>query len=82
MNSLGREDCSDFEKSIRKYLKQGRDKLSKDLAGTREAIKLIAEDKTRDFMRVMDKGLDKNERSFLSELKYQVCTNPFAMAMA
>lgn len=59
---------SDFEKTIKQYLKQGKDKLSRDLAGTREAIRLIAEDKTRDFLKTMDKGLDKEEREFLSSL--------------
>ena len=68
MNSLNREDYSGVEKSIRKYLKEGQEKLSKDLSGTREAIKLIAEDKTKDFMRVMDKGLNKEERSFMVDL--------------
>ena len=59
---------SDFEKTIKLYLKQGREKLSKDLAGTREAIKLIADDKTRDFLKTMDRGLDREERDFLSAL--------------
>ena len=59
---------SDFEKTIKLYLKQGREKLSKDLAGTREAIKLIADDKTRNFLKTMDRGLDKEERNFLSAL--------------
>lgn len=63
--------CSDsncFEKTIKEYLKQGREKLENDLTGTREAIKLIAEDKTRDFIRIMDRGLDKQEREFLNTL--------------
>ncbi len=59
---------SDFEKTIKQYLKQGREKLTKDLAGTREAIRLIADDKTRDFLRTMDRGLNKEERDFLSAL--------------
>lgn len=58
----------DFEKTIKQYLKQGKEKLSKDLAGTREAIKLIADDKTRDFLKTMDRGLNKEERDFLSAL--------------
>lgn len=58
----------DFEKTIKEYLKQGREKLEKDLSGTREAIRLIACDKTKDFVRTMDKGLDKTEREFLSSL--------------
>jgi hypothetical protein len=29
-------------------------------------MKIIAGEKTRDFIRTMDKGLDKNEREFLS----------------
>lgn len=57
-----------FEVTIRKYLNQGKDKLENDLAGTREAIRLIAMDKTRDFIQVMDKGLSKEEREFLSAL--------------
>jgi hypothetical protein len=59
---------SDFEKTIKEFLKEGREKLANDLAGTREAIKLIANDKTRDFLKTMDKGLDKEEREFLSGL--------------
>ncbi len=59
---------SEFEKTIKKYLKQGREKLTNELSGTREAIKLIACDRTRDFIRVMDKGLDKDEREFLISL--------------
>jgi hypothetical protein len=58
----------DFEKTIKEYLKQGREKLVNDLAGTREVIKLIANDKTKDFLKTMDKGLDKEERDFLSAL--------------
>ncbi len=59
---------SEFESKIKEYLKQGREKLKNDLAGTREAIRLIAGDKTRDFMQVTDRGLDKQEREFLSIL--------------
>lgn len=69
MSSIKKYSSSDeFEKDIKEYLKQGREKLENDLAGTREAIKLIAEDKTRDFIRIMDRGLDKEEREFLSTL--------------
>ena len=59
---------TEFEKTIKEYLKQGKDKLEKDLAGTREAIKLIATDKTKNFMITMDKGLSKDEREFLNKL--------------
>ncbi len=58
----------DFESTIREYLKQGREKLINDLTGTREAIKIIAKDKTRDFMLVTDKGLNKEERDYLIEV--------------
>lgn len=58
----------DFEKTMKEYLKQGKDKLTNDLAGTREAIRLIAEDKTKDFLKTMDKGLDKSEREYLAML--------------
>jgi hypothetical protein len=58
----------DFEKTIKRYLKQAKDKLNGDLAGTREAIKLIAADKARDFIETMDRGLDKEEREFLKAL--------------
>lgn len=69
MTSNGEErNSGEFEKTIREYLKEGREKLANDLAGTREAIKLIARDKTKDFLKTMDKGLDKEERDFLSAL--------------
>lgn len=68
MEQAGYKKRYDFEKTIREYLRQGREKLDKDLVGTREAIKLIAMDKTRDFMQAMDKGLDQDERDFLSAL--------------
>lgn len=58
----------DFESTIREYLKQGREKLIKDLTGTREAIKIIAKDRTRDFMLVTDRGLNKEERDYLIEV--------------
>lgn len=57
-----------FDSTIREYLKQGREKLIKDLTGTREAIKLIANDKARDFMLVTDRGLNKEERDYLVEI--------------
>lgn len=59
---------SSFESTIREYLKQARSKLEYELTGTREAMKLIAIDKTQDFLKVMDKGLDKEERDYLSAL--------------
>ena len=57
-----------FENLIKDYLHQGKEKLEKDLAGTREAIKLIAKEKTRQFMRTMDKGLSSEEREFLNSI--------------
>lgn len=62
------ENSIDFEKRIRQYLQQGMDKLESDLAGTREAIKLVAIEKTKEFIRVMDKGLNKEERDYLSAM--------------
>ncbi|RCX13200.1 hypothetical protein DFR58_11817 [Anaerobacterium chartisolvens] len=62
------EKQSAFEKAIREYLKQGQQKLESDLAGTREAIKLIADEKTKNFMRTMDHGLDRAEREYLMAL--------------
>ncbi len=63
-----RDDYSNFEITIREYLKQGREKLENDLVGTREAIRLIAKDKTRNFIKTMDRGLDKDEREYLGAL--------------
>lgn len=57
-----------FEEKIKQYLEQAKKKLENELSGTREAIKLIAGDKTRDFIQVTDRGLDKEEREFLSVL--------------
>ncbi len=61
-------NSAEFERTIKAYLKQARDKLNGDLAGTREAIKLIAADKAKDFVEAMDRGLDKQEREFLKAL--------------
>lgn len=61
-------NCVDFERTIKRYLKQAKEKLNGDLTGTREAIKLIAADKARDFIETMDRGLDKGEREFLKAL--------------
>ncbi|MDP4093989.1 MAG: hypothetical protein Q8920_11585 [Bacillota bacterium] len=68
MDSIKECKSEEFERTIKEYLKQGKEKLEKDLTGTREAIKLIAMDKTRDFIKTMDKGLDQSERDFLSSL--------------
>jgi hypothetical protein len=57
-----------IEKIIKEYIKQGKGKLENELQGTREAINMIAMDKTKNFIRTMDKGLDKEEREFLSKL--------------
>lgn len=61
-------DTNNFEKIIKEYLKQARSKLEHELTGTREAMKHIASDKTKDFIKVMDRGLDKTEREYLSAL--------------
>lgn len=57
-----------FEKMMRLYLRQARLKLDGDLTGTREAIRLIAAEKTRDFVEAMDMGLGREEREFLKML--------------
>ncbi|QNU66761.1 hypothetical protein EHE19_018300 [Ruminiclostridium herbifermentans] len=57
-----------FENLIKDYLNQGKEKLENDLVGTREAIKIIAKDKTRNFMRTMDFGLNEEERNCLHQL--------------
>lgn len=58
-------DSREIEKCLREYLKEGRSKLEKDLSGTREAIKLVAQSKTKEFMEAMDRGLTPEEREFL-----------------
>lgn len=69
MNNVRRLGSSNnFENTIKEYIRQGKTKLENDLSGTREAIKLIAKDRTKDFIKTMDKGLDKGEREFLSTL--------------
>jgi len=57
-----------FERTMRFYLKQANEKLNCELRGTKEAIKLIAAEKTKYFIEMMDKGLDKEEREFLKTL--------------
>lgn len=59
---------ANFEEIIREYLKQGRNKLMNELPGTREAIRLVANEKMRDFMKTTDKGLDRYERNYLTTL--------------
>ncbi len=58
----------DFEKILKIYLKQAREKLNTDLSGTREAIRLIAAEKTKNFMEMTDRGLNKEEREYLKAL--------------
>ncbi len=59
---------NNFEKTIKSYLEQGKRKLLNELEGTRGAIKLLAEDKAKDFMRITDIGFSKEETRFLSEI--------------
>lgn len=61
-------DKSDFEKILREYLRQAKCKLEHEYTGTREAMKIVAKEKTREFMQVMDRGLNKEEREYLSAL--------------
>ena len=57
-----------FEEQIKSFLEQGKEKLMKELEGTRGAIKLLAQDKARDFMRLTDIGFSKEEKQLLSEV--------------
>lgn len=57
---------TEFEKTLIKFLKEGREKLEKELKGTKEAIRIIASDKTKGFIAEMDKGLNREEREYLS----------------
>ena len=68
MKGKAHTECRDFEARIKEHLKLGREKLLKELDGTREAIKIIAWKKTRDFIQTMDKELDKTERKYLADL--------------
>lgn len=68
MMTDGIKNSACFEKTLKLYLKQARNKLNGDLIGTREAIRLIASDKTKDFIEAMDRGLNREEREFLKAL--------------
>jgi hypothetical protein len=59
---------NEVEKLIRLYIKQGQKKLGTDLAGTKEAVKLIADDNVRDFIVAVDRILENEERDFLKDL--------------
>jgi len=61
-------NSNNFEDILKEYLKQGKERLDKELIGTREAIKMVASDKTREFIKIADKGLAREEREFLSQL--------------
>ncbi|HHV29785.1 hypothetical protein [Acetivibrio mesophilus] len=62
------QDKNNFEKMIKAYLRQGRSKLLNEFTGTREAMVQIASDKIKDFIKVMDIGLDEAEREYLRAL--------------
>jgi len=69
MGEVGKiTQLTEFERTLRKYLKEGREKLEKHLIGTQEAIRIIASDKTKDFIVAMDKGLNLEEREYLTSL--------------
>jgi len=68
MMTDGIKNSECFEKTLKLYLKQARNKLNSDLIGTREAIRLIASDKTKDFIQTMDRGLNREEIEFLKAL--------------
>lgn len=61
-------DKYEIEKAMREYLKQGRKKLERDLDGTKEAIRVIAKDKAREYILYIDRGMDKYERECLCDM--------------
>ncbi len=72
---------SDFEKILREYLRQAKSKLEHEYTSTREAMKLVAENKTKEFMQTMDRGLDREERDYLSSLIVSGMYQSFVMDM-
>ncbi|MDD4495292.1 MAG: hypothetical protein PHV32_13300 [Eubacteriales bacterium] len=56
-----------FETVIKEYLAEAKERLLTELEGTRGAIRLVADDKSRDLMRTLDIGFSKEERQFLSD---------------
>jgi hypothetical protein len=67
-NNKNTNNHVDFENTVKEYIKQGRMKLQNDLIQTSHAIHSIAQNKTKCFMKNMDKGLDKEEREYLTTL--------------
>jgi outer membrane lipopolysaccharide assembly protein LptE/RlpB len=68
-----RED-SEFEKQVREYLNQAKIKLNTDLKGTREAIRIIAQERAREFVQFTDRGLDKDEiKYFINIITSSMC---------
>jgi hypothetical protein len=57
---------TNFEKLLKEYIKQGKGKLEKDLKGTREAIRQLANEKVKEFMAINDLGLNMDERRYLA----------------
>ncbi|MDP4180043.1 MAG: hypothetical protein Q8942_03005 [Bacillota bacterium] len=68
MSNNKKIERSEFENSIKEYIKQGKLKLQNDFTQTSQAISIIAQDKTKSFIKNMDKGLDKAEREYLTSL--------------
>jgi len=67
-NNKNSNDYTDFENTVKAYIKQGKMKLQTDLVQTSQAIYSIAQNKTKCFIKNMDKGLDKEEREYLTSL--------------
>ncbi len=67
-NNKNINNYTEFENTVKTYIRQGRTKLQNDLVQTSQAIHSIAQNKTKCFMKNMDKGLDKEEREYLTSL--------------
>lgn len=70
MSELNLNNASKFEMDMKSYLSEAKERLDTEFQGTREAIKMIASEKTKEYIQFIDKGLDKKERELLSA----VCT--------
>ncbi|HEY9060900.1 MAG TPA: hypothetical protein VIO64_10435 [Pseudobacteroides sp.] len=67
-NYKNTNNYGEFENTVKQYIKEGRMKLQNDLIQTSHAIHSIAQNKTKCFIKNMDKGLDKEEREYLTSL--------------
>jgi hypothetical protein len=59
-------NSDELTKILQGYIREGKNRLENELAGTRGAIDIISKEKVKKFIKDMDRGLSPQEREHLS----------------